>query len=153
MAIDSQQMYLPRTVRMRGLAASTGPFLWHVVQMVLAMMVGMAVYYMLIGKSLADYPVLKYAGMELAMVPPMVALMLYQRHGWRHSAEMTGAMLVGPAVFLACAQLNLHTFVPGLTRETLLSLSHSAMYVGMLAAMLFRRDMYTGAGAHHHHAG
>lgn len=153
MTTDSKQIYLPRTVRIRGLAAGTGRFLWHFVQMVLAMMVGMAVYYMLIGRALAGNPVLNYAGMELAMVPPMVALMLYQRHGWRHSAEMTGAMLIGPAVFLACAQLNLHTYVPGLTRETLFSWSHWAMYVGMLAAMLFRRDMYTAAGASHHHAG
>jgi flagellar biosynthetic protein FliP len=153
MTADSQQIYLPRTVRIRGAAASTARFLWHFVQMVLAMMIGMPVYYMLIGKALNDYPVLKYAGMELAMVPPMVALMLYQRHGWRHSAEMVAAMTVGPAVLLACAQLGLHIYVPGLTRETLFSWSHVAMYLGMLAAMLYRRDMYTAASAHHHHAG
>ena len=153
MLVDSKQVYLPRAARIRGLAASTGRFLWHYVQMVAAMMVGMPVYYMLIGKNLADRPVLQNAGMELAMVPPMVALMLYQRHGWRHSAEMVGAMLIGPAVLLACVQFGLYTYVPGLTAETLFSWSHTAMFVGMLAAMLYRREMYTAAGAHHHHAG
>lgn len=134
-----------------------GRFLWHFVQMVLAMMLGMGIYHLLTGKRLAAYPVLNYAGMELSMIPPMVALMLYHRHGWRHNVEMVGAMLVGPAVFLTCAQLGLHNYIPGLSREMLLVLSDATMYAGMLGAMLYRREMYTAPGplraVHHSHVG
>lgn len=153
MTTDTSQVYQPRAMRIRGGAAGAGRFLWHFVQMNIAMMLGMAVYHMLTGKSLAAYPVLNYSAMDLSMLPPMVALMLYQRHGWRFSAEMAAAMLVGPAIFLACAQLDLHTYVPGLSRSMLLTLSDATMYVGMLGAMLYRRGMYTAPHATHHHGG
>ncbi len=138
--------------RMRNLASKVGRFLWHFVQMVLAMMVSMGVYHLLTGKALAAYPVLQYAGMELSMIPPMVALMLVQCHDWRCTAEMTVAMLVGPALFLTCAQFGLHTYIPGLARDTLFGLSDATMYLGMLGAMLYRREMYTRPQAGHPHA-
>lgn len=135
-----------------GSAAQLRRFVWHFVQMVLAMEVGMAVYHLLAYEALAAYPVLQYAGMELSMILPMVALMLYQRHGWRYSAEMTGAMVVGPVVFLACAQFGLHNYIPGLSRETLLVFSDATMYLGMLGWMLYRRDHYTRGAGHSAHA-
>lgn len=152
MATNTKQVHVPREFRGRDVAASTGRFLWHFVQMIVAMMLGMGLYHLLTGKALAAYPVLNFAGMELSMIPPMVALMLYQRHGWRCSAEMVGAMLVGPAVFLACAQFGLHNYIPGLSRETLFGLSDATMYLGMLGAMLYRREMYTRPHAGHQHA-
>src|SRR5512143_2937683 len=82
------------------IAWSVVRFMWHFVQMLVAMMVGMMIFHMLTGKPSETDRVIWYAGMELSMVPPMVALMLYHRHGWRHSAEMAVAMLIGPAVFL-----------------------------------------------------
>ncbi len=136
-----------------GFAASVGRFLWHFVQMFVAMMVGMMPYHAIFGKSPAGNTILWYAGMELSMVPGMVILMLYQRHGWRHTAEMAIAMLVGPAVFLACAQLGLHNYISGLSVNTLLRLSNTTMIIGMLAAMLYRREMYTRPHAAHQQAG
>src|SRR5512136_1436914 len=91
-------------------AAKVRAFAWHFVQMVLAMMVGMGVYHLLTGKALAAYPVLNFAGMELSMIPPMVALMRYHQHSWQRSLEMAAAMLAGPVVFIACVQLGLHTY-------------------------------------------
>lgn len=123
--------------------AGVGRFLWHLVQMLIAMMAGMMLYHLLAGKSTDANKVLWYAGMELSMIPPMLALMLYQRHGWRCSIEMAAAMLVGPAIFLACAQFGWHTYVPGLTRNSLFGLSDATMYLGMLGVMLYRREMYT----------
>ncbi len=143
------------------IAGNVGRFLWHSVQMLVAMMVGMGIFHALTGKPSEAYRVLWYAGMELSMIPTMVALMLYQRHGWRHSAEMAGAMLIGPAVFLGCAQLGWHNYIPGLTREALFGLSDVTMFLGMLGAMLYRREMYTrphtgdqnteALGVHVHH--
>ncbi len=86
------------------------------------------------------------------MVPGMVALMLYQRHGWRHTMEMAGAMLIGPAVFLTAAQLGVHNSIPGLSERTLLILSDVTMTLGMLGDMLYRRSMYTMPHDHHQHS-
>jgi hypothetical protein len=113
----------------------------------------MAIYHVLTGRPPEAYRVLWYAGMELSMIPPMIALMLYQGRGWRHSAEMTVAMLVGPVIFLACAQFGWHTLIPGLSRNTLLALSDVTMYLGMLGVMLYRCEMCTSPhAAHHGHA-
>jgi flagellar biosynthetic protein FliP len=131
------------------IAGSVGRFLWHFVQMLVAMMVGMGIFHVLTGKPSEAYLVLWYAGMELSMIPTMVALMLYQRHGWRHSAEMAAAMLIGPAVFLACAQLGWHNYIPGFTRNTLFGLANATMFLGMLGAMLYRREIYTRSHAAH----
>jgi hypothetical protein len=62
-------------------------------------------------------------------------------HGWRHGFEMSFAMLVPWAVLLAGSKV-----IPALA-----SISDWAMYLGMLAYMLVRREHYTG-GAHHDHA-
>ena len=134
------------------ISLKTGRFVLHFLEMLVAMMVGMGVFHLLTGKPEAAYRVLWYAGMELSMIPPMVALMLFQRHGWRSSTEMAGAMLVGPAFFLGCAQLGLHNYIPGLSRQMLFALADATMFLGMLGAMLYRRDMYTRPHAGHHHA-
>jgi hypothetical protein len=88
--------------------------------------------------------------MELSMIPGMVVLMLFQRHGWRHTAEMIGAMLIGPAIFLTAAQFGLYNYIPGVSLNTLVGLADSTMFLGMLADMLYRREMYTSP--HHQHA-
>lgn len=139
--------------RLGNTAAKVGRFSWHFVQMLVAMMLGMGVFHVLAGRATEANRVLWYAGMELSMVPPMIALMLFQGHGWRSSAEMAIAMLAGPAVLLACAQLGLHNYIPGLSRNTLLSLADATMFLGMLGAMLYRRDMYSRPHARHRHTG
>ena len=87
------------------------------------------------------------------MIPPMIALMRYHRHSWQRSLEMAAAMLAGPLVILICAQLGLHTYVPGLSLKTLFVLGDISMYVGMLGVMLYRRAEYTTGHADHQHAG
>ncbi len=140
--------------QVRSATASAGRFLLHFLEMLVAMMVGMGIYMALAGKPSEANKVIWYAGMEFSMVPGMIALMLYQQHAWRYSAEMAGAMLIGPAVFLTCAQLGLHNYIPGLSLNMLLRFSDPTMILGMLAAMLYRRDMYTRPHAtHHHHTG
>lgn len=151
MVTNTKNVNVPLNGRMWSVAASTGRFLWHFVQMILAMMVGMMIYHMLIGKTLAAYPVLSYAGMELAMIPPMIVLMRYHRHTWQRTLEMTAAMLVGPAVFIACVQFGWHNYVPGLSSKTMFTLGDITMYLGMLAIMLYRRAEYTMGHTSHQH--
>ncbi len=152
MAIKTKQVYLSRGIHPPSVRADVRQFVWHFVQMVLAMMVGMGVYHLLTGKSLAAYPVLNFAGMELSMVPPMIALMRYHRYSWQRTWEMAAVMLTGPVVFIACAQLGLHTYIPGLSIKTLFSLGDLSMYLGMLGIMFYRRAEYTTGHAGHQHA-
>jgi hypothetical protein len=139
--------------QLRSAIASVGRFLLHFVLMFASMMIGMMPYHAIFGKSPVGNTILWYAGMELSMIPGMAVLMLYQRHGWRSSLEMAGAMLVGPAIILSCAQLGWHNYIPGLSLNTVVGFADSAMFLGMLADMLYRRDMYTSPHANHQHTG
>lgn len=152
MATGTKQAFLMKGLPLHRNLASVGRFLWHFLEMLIAMMIGMGVYHLLTGKALAAYPVLNYAGMELSMIPPMVALMWFQGHSWDCSRDMVVAMLAGPALFLTCAQLGLHNYIPGISRGNLFGLSDATMYLGMLAAMLFHREMYTQPRGGRQHA-
>jgi hypothetical protein len=46
MTTDTRHGSLPRGLQLRSSAASVGHFLWHLLQMVLAMEIGMAVYHL-----------------------------------------------------------------------------------------------------------
>ncbi len=153
MATNARYTNGPMNGQLKSASASVGRFFLHFVLMFAAMMVGMMPYHAIFGRSPSGNLIPWYAGMELSMIPGMVVLMLYQRHGWRHTAEMAGAMLIGPTIILSCAQLGWHTYIPGLELNTLLRLSDLTMLLGMLAAMLYRRDMYTSPHANHQHAG
>jgi hypothetical protein len=82
--------------------------------------------------------------MATTMTVPMVAWMRVRGHGWPASMEMGAAMYV--PTFAALALLW-----GGLVENlgALMTLEHVAMLLAMLAAMLLRRDEYSG---HAHHA-
>jgi hypothetical protein len=87
-------------------------FLRHLLEMTLAMMVGMVVsatiFLSAVGMTAAEamrehavlFVVLQAFGMTLAMV----AWMRHRRHAWRSSTEMAAAMVI-PAVPLICLRL------------------------------------------------
>ncbi len=151
MATNARFAKHPVNGQAASIAASAGRLLWHFMLMFIAMMVSMMPYMALFRKPSEAYLVPWYAGMELSMVPGMVILMLCQRHGWRSSLEMAGAMLIGPVIILSCAQFGLHNYIPGLSLNALVRLSDPTMLLGMLAAMLYRRDMYTRPHAGYQH--
>ncbi len=154
MATDVRYPNRPMNGRLKSATASVGRFLLHFGLMFAAMMIGMGPFIAAFGKRPSGPNLVLWdAGMQLAMVPGMVVLMLYQKHGWRHTAEMVGAMLIGPAIFLSAAQLGLYNYIPGLALNTLVGFADSTMFLGMLADMLYRREMYTHPHAGHQHAG
>jgi hypothetical protein len=150
----------PRTLRLRSQAASVGCFLWHLLQMVLAMEAGMAAYHLLLHTLLSgtgyaaltnSYPLFGYWMMVASMTLPMIALMrYYHKSSWRSCNEMTIAMLLPPAVLtglVLCALIPLHT---------LQALGDPLMILAMAADMLYRRDEHAHGGhahAGHQHAG
>jgi hypothetical protein len=133
--------------------AKIGRFASHLLQMILAMVVGMAVYVALARWILSsegyramqvERPFLWYSEMAVFMTVPMVARM--RRHGytWRQCAEMSAAMLIPPVGLIALVQLGVTAYLPWLSPRTLPEFTHVAMLFGMLGSMVYRRAHYSG---------
>jgi hypothetical protein len=128
-----------------GTGSATWRFVRHYLEMVLAMLAGMAV----LGTAssllvdLPDSAAVELVEMAVWMTVPMVAWMRFRGHGWRATNEMAAAMLVPAAGALALLGAGVVT-----DAHALVMLEHTAMFPAMLVAMLLRRSEYTG----HHHA-
>jgi len=137
-------------------ASKVGRFSLHLLEMLLAMMAGM-VALSFIGDLIPAYSSLYFAFRsgtnlyELAMVVfmtvPMVAWMIVRGHGRRHGAEMAFAMFAPVAVIIGLRLLEADAYLPWLA-----DIGHMASFVGMIAAMLYRRDHYTSKAGHSAHA-
>jgi hypothetical protein len=130
-------------------------FTLHLLEMVVAMIAGMAVLGVAIW-ALGEPPgysdlLARYALMGVAMSAPMVAWMLYRGHPWSDGLEMTAAMLVPMFAMVVPVELGVAGYVPGLSEGSLMALSHVAMIGGMAVLMLYRFDRYVH-GPHGHHA-
>jgi hypothetical protein len=128
------------------LHGATAQFLRHLLEMVIAMMVGMAVLGLLIRAAIAPlgypdglrpFPELFAVAMTVEMTLPMAAWMFYRGHRRMIVAEMSGAMI---APVLAVVALCLAHVLPSSSAPTL---AHLTMYPAMLGAMLYRRTEYT----------
>ena len=80
--------------------------------------------------------------MVVFMTVPMVAWMRLRGHSWRHGAEMAAGMLAPAVVIYILLGLGAGATLPWLQEA-----DHPAMLLGMLAAMLLRREHYTGGHA------
>jgi hypothetical protein len=126
-------------------------FARHLLEMVLAMIAGMAVLGMAIW-ALGEppgyaNPLVEYGLMGVFMAAPMVAWMRHRGHSWSDGLEMTVAMLAPMFAVVLPIELG----VVGLTGHALMMLSHVAMIGGMVALMIYRWDRYAH-GTHGHRA-
>ena len=126
-------------------------FARHPLEMVVAMMAGMAVLGVAIW-ALGEPPgyanlLVEYGLMGASMAAPMVAWMRHRGHPWSDGIEMTAAMLVPMFAVVLPVELG----VVGLTGHALMMLSHFAMIGGMVALMIYRWDRYAH-GAHERRA-
>jgi hypothetical protein len=138
-------------------AATTGRFLLHFLEMVIAMGVGMAIfgpfksalvdqgYTALLDRTSIDYQF----WMNLFMVVPMVLWMRARGHMWRHGIEMGGAMIIPTACVILLCRAGVTDVLPWFTT----SLTGIAMFGGMLVYMLYRREMYCGGYSFGWHRG
>ncbi len=130
-------------------------FTRHLLEMVAAMIAGMAVLSVAIW-ALGEppgyaNPLVEYGLMGVFMSAPMVAWMRHRGHSWSDGLEMTAAML-GPMLALVLpVELGVAGYVQGLSEGSLMMLSHVAMIAGMAILMLYRQDRYAH-GAHDHRA-
>ena len=127
-------------------SGATWRFVRHYLEMVAAMLVGMAA----LGLSslvidLPDRTSVQVIEMAVWMTVPMVGWMRFRGHGRRACIEMAAAMLVPAAGALALLATDAMT-----DGDALFMLEHTVMFVAMFVVMLLRRDEYTG---HHHGAG
>jgi hypothetical protein len=119
-------------------------FTRHLLEMIVAMMAGMAVLGVTLG-VLGEPPgyanvLVEYGLMGTAMATPMVAWMRYRGHSWSDGGEMTAAMLVPMIAPVALVEMGVA--VPGLSEGSLMMLSHVAMIAGMVALMVYRFERY-----------
>src|SRR5204862_2378082 len=108
--------------------------------MIVGMVAGGAGFFFAVGTSpeeaLLRFPVLFCLVMAVAMIAPMVAWMRYRGHDWRSTAEMGGAMALPLVPILGLYGLGV---IPG---TACCGLYCAAMLPAMLAAMLYRHDLY-----------
>lgn len=142
--------------RIRDSALKVVRFILHLLEMVVAMMVGMVILYMLDEQVLASTP---YSGaieygtirfdfvMTVFMTVPMAAWMIVRRHDRQHVVEMSIGMNALVAVIIVLRLLGADADLPWLVDA-----SHPAMFLGMIIAMLYRHDHYTGRADHSAHA-
>jgi uncharacterized membrane protein YfcA len=122
-------------------AAQTLHFLRHLLEMTLAMMVGMflgaAVFVSAVGLTIDEvlrrHPVSFTLVMAFSMTVPMVAWMRHRGHAWRSSSEMA-AWMVAPAIPLIC--LRLADVISG----PICGLYCAASILAMVLVMLYRRS-------------
>jgi hypothetical protein len=137
----------------RLMSTPTARFVRHYLEMVVAMLLGMAVLYVPAAVALGalgsgelseDAPAVALLGMAVAMTVPMVAWMRHRGHGRRPAMEMAAAMLVpalGVVALLATGALT--------DFHELMMLEHVVMFPAMLGVMLLRRDEYSRDHAAH----
>ncbi len=137
------------------LNSKAGGFIWHLVQMILAMEAGMMVYHHLLWPVLAptglsalvkEFPLIGYWLMVASMTLPMIALMRgYHRSSWRRCLEMTIAMLSPLALLTVVVLCHLFPI------QTLYGIGDPVMFLAMAAYLVYRPHRHTHSG--HDHAG
>ena len=121
-------------------------FTRHLLEMVVAMMLGMGVFSLALA-VMGEPPgyanlLIRYGLMGAFMAAPMVGWMRFRGHSWRDGGEMTAAMLVPMLAPVLPVELGVAGYVPGLSEDSLMMLSHVAMIGGMVALMVYRWDRY-----------
>lgn len=150
--IDDTQVF---DRRIRNRVVQVGRFILHLLEMALAMMAGMVILYLLdvllppspSYDTFFEYGTIQFDfAMAVFMTVPMVAWMIVRGHGPRHGADMALGMNAPVAAIIVLRLLGAEANLPWLAEA-----SHPAMFLGMIVAMLYSRDHYTGKAGHSAH--
>jgi hypothetical protein len=118
-------------------------FFRHLVEMYLAMQIGMALgtvsFAVALGASASEarqrHPIAFLLVMALTMTAPMVAWMLHRGHSWRSAGEMA-AVMIAPALTLIGLMIG-HVIT-----DSACGVYMSASTITMIALIVHRRDEY-----------
>jgi hypothetical protein len=119
-------------------------FVRHYLEMVVAMLLGMAVLGLplyAVGSGwhelAIESPAVGFLGMATSMTVPMVGWMLYRGHGRRANLEMSASMFVPTLAVIGLTWADVIT-----DTGALMTIEHVAMFVAMAAVMLLRPAEY-----------
>ena len=119
-------------------------FIRHYLEMVVAMLLGMAVlglplYAVGTGwhELAIESPAIGFLGMATSMTVPMVGWMIYRGHGRRANMEMSASMFVPTFAVITLTWADVVT-----DTGALMTIEHVAMFVAMAAVMLLRPAEY-----------
>jgi flagellar biosynthetic protein FliP len=117
-------------------------FVLHYAEMLLAMLIGMAVFFLpveaLFGAlGAGDGALVTLLAMGLSMTAPMVAWMRFRGHSRRAALEMGAAMALPTAGVIALLATGVLEDL-----DALMAVEHAVMLPAMLVAMLLRKDDY-----------
>jgi hypothetical protein len=151
MTTHTKQVNSSQKVQIPGVVARTGYFVWHLLEMCLAMCIGGVPLIVLffVGAAKIGYPDLLERFPEVAVLVvgfilslPMIAWMRFRGHGWRPTLEMASTSIALGIVLVGLGWLRI------LPRSSLFDLLTRFVCPVMIIPMLFHLDVYTG----HHHA-
>jgi hypothetical protein len=154
MSTETKQVSSTQKVQVPGVAARAGYFIWHLIEMCLAMCLGGVPLIILFFVSAAKigYPNLFQESPELSVLVvgfilalPMTAWMRFRGHDWQSTLEMASTTIILAILLVTLGWLGI------LARTSLFEwLTRFACPV-MIIPMLFRLEMYTGNHASHSH--
>jgi hypothetical protein len=152
MTTDTKQVSSSRKVQILGVVARTGYFVWHLLEMCLAMCIGgvSLIVLFFVGAAKIGYPDLLERFPEVAVLVigfilslPMIAWMRFRGHEWRPTLEMASTSI---ALGIVLAGLGWLRLLPKSSEfEWLTRLACPVMII----PMLFRLDHYSGSHSSH----
>ena len=148
----NKQVYFSQGLQLRNTTANVGRFLWHFLQMAVAMEAGMMIYHKLIYPLIAPigydaltdkYPLLGYWMMLVSMAVGMIVLMRFHKSTWHYCMEMTGAMFIPLVALTALVWFEL------CPAHILYSFGDPLMFLAMAAFMIIQPVKHAHAGEEH----
>ena len=152
MSTNARQPNSSHRGQIPGFVARSGYFIWHLLEMCLAMCIGGVPLIMLffIGAAKIGYPDLIEQSPELSVLVigfilslPMLAWMRFRGHGWRLTLEMASTTIVLGILLVGLGWLGV------LAKSNLFEWMRTLACPAMLIPMLFRLNIYTAHHADH----
>ena len=152
MTTDTKQVNSPRNVQLPSFVARAGYFIWHLLEMCLAMCIGgiplIILFFVAAAKigypDLLDrFPEVTVIVIGLILSLPMTAWMRFRGHEWRPTLEMASTTIVLGIVLVTLGWLGI------LLRSSLFEWMTRLACPVMIIPMLFRLDVYTGHHTSH----
>ena len=151
MTTDTKQVSSSPEVRVPRIIARAGYFIWHLIEMCLAMCIGgiPLIILFFVGAAKLGYPDLLVQSPELTVLVigfilalPMLAWMRFRGHEWRPTLEMVSTTIVLAILLVGLGWLEI------LPRNSLFEWLTRLACPVMIIPMLLRLDHYAG----HHYA-
>jgi hypothetical protein len=154
MSTNTKQVDSPDKIQIPGVIAEAAYFIWHLLEMCLAMCIGgiPLIVLFFVAATKMGYPNLIQQSPELSVLVvgfilslPMMAWMRFRGHEWQPTLEMASTTIILAILLVGLGMLGV------LEKSSLFELMRSLACPVMIIPMLFRVDVYTAHHASHQH--